>query len=480
MNWRSRRAGSREAAPTNGRQIVVIGGGNAALCAALAAADGGASVTMLEAAPRLLRGGNTRHTRNLRALHDEGDGFVTGSYKEDEFFGDLVEVTGTDLDENLARFTIRDSGSLPAWMQSHGAKWQAPLKGTLGLARTNRFFLGGGKALVNAYYAEAARLGVDIRYDTRVTELLMDGRRCTGVVTSDGARQTLIKGDAFVVASGGFEASREWLREYWGDRADNFVIRGTPYNDGLVLRRLLDLGATRVADPKGLHAIAVDARAPRQDGGIVTRLDSIPLGIALNRDAERFGDEGANIWPKRYASWGRLIADQPDQIASSIFDSQMLSDFIPGVFPPLQANSIAELAALLNLNPVRLEETIRTFNAHVRPGGTFDLRHLDDCSTVDLDPPKSHWARPIEMPPFFAYPLRTGVTFTYMGVAVDDRSRIRVDDGGVFDNLYAAGEIMAGNILKQGYLAGFGLTIGSVFGRLAGTQAAMQAGGSNA
>ena len=114
------------------------------------------------------------------------------------------------------------------------------------------------------------------------------------------------------------------------------------------------------------------------------------------------------------------------------------------------------------------------YNSAVQPGA-FDHTTLDNCSTAGLTPPKSHWARRIDRAPFYAYPLRPGITFTYLGVTVDERARIIWQDGRPAANLFAAGEIMAGNILGQGYLAGLGMAIGTVFGRQAGAEAALRA-----
>ncbi|HET7199099.1 MAG TPA: FAD-binding protein, partial [Burkholderiales bacterium] len=184
----------------------------------------------------------------------------------------------------------------------------------------------------------------------------------------------------------------------------------------------------------------------------------------------RFYDEGEDFWPKRYAIWGRLVAQQPGQIAYAIIDAAAMGRFMPPVFPPLRAASIGALAGELGLDAPALEDTVARFNAAVRPG-RFDHARLDDCATEGLQPAKTHWARRIVEPPFFAYPLRPGITFTYLGVRVDERSRI-LFPGGPSPNLFAAGEIMAGNILGKGYLAGIGMSIGTVFGRIAGTQAA--------
>ena len=277
-----------------------------------------------------------------------------------------------------------------------------------------------------------------------------------------------------VLAAGGFESNIEWLREAWGDAADNFIIRGTPYNKGRVLRLMLDAGAESVGDPRACHAIAVDARAPKFDGGIVTRLDCVSLGIVVNKHAVRFYDEGEDFWPKRYAIWGGLIARQPDQIAYSIIDAKAVGRFMPSVFPPIAAGSIRELAAALQLPAETLQATVDTFNHAVRPG-SFDHAVLDSCRTEGLVPEKTHWAQRIDTPPFWGYPLKPGITFTYLGLKVNERARVIMSGGEPSGNIYAAGEIMAGNILRKGYIAGVGMTIGTVIGRIAGAEAARHA-----
>jgi len=454
--------------------VVVVGGGNAALCAALAAGDAGADVLLIERASRLMRGGNTRHVRNLRHAHLGPDRFVSGAYPVDELLADIGAVTGDEGDADLTRLLAEQSVEIPGWAWDHGVRWQAALRGTLSLSRTNRFFLGGGKSLVNAYHITAANRGVKVLYDSTVTDLDFDGQRCRGVVLRTGDETMTVSAGAVVVASGGFEANREWLRQYWGDAADNFVIRGTELNDGLVLRRLFDHGACAIGDPTRFHAIAVDARAPRSDAGILSRLDAIPFGIVVNRAGVRFYDEGEEIWPKRYAIWGRLIAEQPDQIAYVILDAKSIEEFMAPLYPPIEAKTVGELAEALGLDRSAVEGTVETFNRHVSPTGTFSQSELDDCRTIGLELPKSHWARRIDAPPYYAFPLRTGVTFTYHGLRVDAAARV-IGEQGPFENLHAAGEIMAGNVLTRGYLAGIGMTIGSVFGRLAGREAARHA-----
>ena len=460
--------------------VLVVGGGNAALCAALMAREAGASVRLLEASPLLWRGGNTQHVRNLRCMHDAPQDVLIDAYPEEEYWQDLLKVTGGQTDEALARLVIRASSTCRDWMRSHGVHFQPPLSGALHVARTNAFFMGGGKALVNAYFRSARALGVDIRYDSPVEAIEMDGDRFVAArVRVGGGRTERVEARACVLAAGGFESNLDWMREAWGCNeagewpADNFLIRGTRFNQGVVLRALLDAGADRIGEASQSHCVAIDARAPLYDGGICTRIDCVSLGIVVNRDAQRFHDEGEDFWPKRYAIWGRLVALQPGQIGYSIIDSKAVGRFMPPVFAGTRADSIAGLATALGLPVARFEETVRAFNAACRPGN-FDHTTLDDCRTEGISPSKTHWALPLDTPPFFGYPLRPGITFTYLGLKTDETAAVHFG-GAPSPNCFVAGEMMAGNVLGKGYTAGVGMSIGTAFGRIAGTQAARAA-----
>ena len=459
-----------------GTDVLVIGGGNAALCAALMAAEAGASVRLLEAAPREWRGGNSGHTRNLRCMHDAPQDVLVDAYPEEEFWQDLLKVTGGITNEKLARLTIRASSTCRDWMRRHGVHFQPPLSGALHVARTNAFFMGGGKALVNAYYRSAEKLGVQIRYNAPVDPLeIENGRFIAAWVGNERIVAT-----SCVLAAGGFESNIDWLREAWGQNehgewpAENFLIRGTRYNQGVLLKHMLnDHQADRIGDPTQAHMVAIDARAPLYDGGICTRIDCVSLGVVVNTRAQRFYDEGEDFWPKRYAIWGRLVAQQPGQTAYSIIDSKAIGRFMPPVFEGVQANSLPELAQKIGLDVDTFMQTLNDYNQACRIG-TFDHTVLDDCHTAGVTPAKTHWARTIDTAPFYAYAVRPGVTFTYLGLETDETTAVRF--GGVAsDNLFVAGEMMAGNVLGKGYTAGVGMSIGTAFGRIAGTQAALAA-----
>lgn len=451
---------------TTSYDIIVVGGGNAALCAAIEAAEAGARVLILEAAPKSYRGGNSRHTRNFRCMHDGPLSVLIDTYGEDEYFDDLLRVTKGNTDEKLARMVIRNSQECQPWMEAHGVQFQPSLSGTLSLGRTNAFFLGGGKALVNAYYRKAQALGVGVHYEAEVVHVGMSAGAFTHVELKDGSK---IEGRALVIASGGFQADLDWLTDAWGPAARNFLIRGTPFNRGVVLRDMLDQGAGGVGDPTQCHAVAIDGRAPKFDGGIVTRLDCVPFSVVLNKHGQRFYGEGEDVWPKRYAIWGRLVAAQPDQVAYSIIDSRSRDLFMPSVFPPIKADTLDELRIKLDL-PIAAMQTFDSFNAACGEGA-FSPQELDGLATDGVTPAKTNWARPLSEPPFYAYELRPGVTFTYLGLQVDETARVQAGETPLA-NVWAAGEIMAGSILGEGYLAGFGMTIGTVFGRIAGKEAA--------
>jgi tricarballylate dehydrogenase len=361
-------------------------------------------------------------------------------------------------------------------MRRHGVHFQPSLSGALHTARTNAFFMGGGKALMNAYYRSAQALGVQVRYEAPVERIeLQDGAFVAAYVGDER-----ITAQTCVLACGGFESNREWLRQAWGQNAqgewpvDNFAIRGTRYNQGTLLKQLLELGADAIGDPTQAHMVAIDARAPLYDGGICTRIDCVSLGVVVNREARRFYDEGEDFWPKRYAIWGRLVAQQPGQVAHSIIDAKAVGRFMPPVFAGVQADSLPELARRIGLDVDTFMHTLNDYNAACRIG-TFDHTTLDDCHTDGILPAKTHWARPIDTPPFFAYALKPGVTFTYLGLKTDATSAVHFA-GEPSRNLFVAGEMMAGNVLGKGYTAGVGMSIGTAFGRIAGVQAARAAG----
>lgn len=447
--------------------VLVVGGGNAALCAAIAARRLGASVLMMERAPKEMRGGNARHSRNMRVMHEAPTSLMPGAYVEDDFWSDLRPVTGDDTDEALGRLLIRESAGIVEWMAANGVRFQETGDGILPPSCKTAFFLGGGMALVNALYATARRLGVEILYDTDVRALSLEDGRVREVALARDGVEASVRARAVVVCSGGFQANFDWIREAWGDRAAHCLVRGTPFAMGSVLRSLLDQGVAPAGDPAHAHIVAVDGRSPTFDGGIVTRLDSIPFGIVVDRHGKRFHDEGADVGPTRYALWGERVAALPGCIAHSIFDAEIEGNFKPSIYPAIRADSVGALAVALGINPAALEATVQDFNAAIRDATR---------PTEGVTPPKSRLALPLAAPPFGAYPVRPGITSTGLGVRVDERARVLMADGRPSENLFAAGVIMSPNILRgDKYLAGTAMTIGAVFGRIAGREAARHA-----
>ena len=322
--------------------VVVVGGGNAALCAALSARERGASVLVLECgAAGLSRRQQPPHPQP--ALHARAPtASLSDAYREDEFFDDLRRVSGEAIDEPLARLAIRESATCGAWMGVRGVRFQSSLRGTLHLGRTNLFFLGGGKALLNAYYARgaAARHGRGLRrrgrgHRTRRQPLPLGGRRARA-----SRRRALRPAPSWWRPAASRRTSSGCARSGatpWTGSS----IRGTPYNRARCCGCCSTPGAEPVGDAAACHAVAVDARAPKFDGGIVTRLDCIPFGIVVNVHGQRFGDEGEDFWPKRYAVWGGLVARQPDQAAFVIIDAKVAGAFMPSVYPPIVAGRSA-------------------------------------------------------------------------------------------------------------------------------------------
>ena len=327
---------------------------------------------------------------------------------------------------------------------------------------------------MNSYFKTCEKLGIDIVFESEVEDVEMEGSKFVAAQVRHKGELYRVEARTVVLASGGFEANIEWLKEGWGDIAENFLVRGSPMNTGKVLRSMLNNGAKSVGVPEQCHAVAIDGRAPQFDGGISTRVDCVIFSVVVNKNGDRFYDEGEDIWPKRYAIWGRLVAKQPDQVAYAVIDSKSMGLFMPTVYSPIQSDTLAGLAEQLGVDAPTMEKTIADYNAGVQPGD-FNATELDGCHTEGVEPKKSNWARKIDTPPYYGYPVKMGITFTYLGLEVNKRAQVFMNDDKPAQNIWAAGEIMAGNILGQGYAGGTGMAIGNVFGRIAGEEAARHA-----
>ena len=390
----------------------------AALCAAISARQAGVSVLMSEAAPWELRGGNTRHSRNLRIMHAEPTAEIPGAYSEAEFMNDLAKASNGACDQTLAAALVRKSASLPSWLASHGVVFQTE---HIPFSRKTAFFLGGGMAALKALYDAAGRAGVRIAYGHPVESVQLNG----GVAGCFRAR-------SIIACCGGEQANTA---------SHGYINRGTPFAKGEVLRSLLSQGIAAVGSAEAGHLVAVDARFSGPDGGIVTRVDGMEHGMAVDLAGRRFQDETAIKGPARYSVWGRLVAGLPERRAALILDAAGFRKIPAFALPPLQACSLADLASQLRMDPDAL-----------RQSATESGR--------------------VAEPPFFAFPMRPGIAFTCLGVKVDEKTRVVREDGTACAGIFAAGMIMAPNVLGTGYLAGGGMTFGAVFGRIAGEEAA--------
>ena len=464
--WRSPHLPAEQ--PDSAPDVLVIGGGAAALCAAITARRAGCSVLLAEQAPLAQRGGNTRHSRNLRLSHPAPTPFTSGVYHADEFWSELDRATDGTADPNLGRLLVEHSAQLTDWLLAAGVPLQPLVSGVLPESRRTAFLLGGGKTLLNRLYALAERLGVRIWYDCEISAPQLEDGRIVHLTAQHAHTSYPLRPRTVIACCGGGQANRAWLRQHWGTVADGFINRGTPFATGNLLASLLQQGALAVGDPRAAYLVAVDGRSPADDGGIVTRVRSMPEGIVVDTSGRRRHDEGGDTASTRYALWGQRLAHWPEQLGYLILDARGQRAAPPALYPPIQAPTLAALAALLDIDSAALCATVADYNAAVRPAAT---EHASGY-TVGLDPPKTRHAQPLTEPPFSAYPMRPGITFTYYGVAVDTRTRVRLAAGGVVENLFAAGMLMAPNLMARGYVSGLALTIGLVFGRLAGEEAA--------
>ena len=488
--------------------VAVVGAGNAALCAALAARERGASVTVLERAPEALRGGNTRFTAGaMRVAYDGLDDILAlvpdlgeaerrttdfGSYPADRFFDDMARVTEYRANPDLVEVLVRESLPTLEWMRGKGVRFM-PMFGrqAFEVDGRRRFWgglaieaWGGGPGLVEAEAAAAARAGIDVRYGARAVGLEMDGPRAVGVRVRAGGREETLAARAVVLACGGFEANAEWRARYLGPGWDLARVRGSRFNTGDGLRMALDAGALPVGNWSGCHAVAWDRNAPPfgdLEVGDGFQKHSYPFGIVVNARGERFLDEGADFRNYTYAKYGRAILEQPSQFAWQVFDARadglLRDEYRIRRATRVEAGTLEALAARLEgVDARRFLETARAFNAAVATDVPFDPTVKDGRGTRGLAVPKSNWANPLDAPPFKAFAVTCGITFTFGGIAIAPEARVVDAEGAPIPGLHAAGELV-GDLFYFNYPGGAGLTSGAVFGRRAGASAADFAAG---
>jgi tricarballylate dehydrogenase len=488
--------------------VIVIGGGNAALCAALSAREHGAKVLVLERAPEEQRGGNSAYTGGgFRMVHhgaetvktvvpDLSEGEIAstdfGEYTAEQYFDDLGRVTQWYCDPDLAETVVRQSTETVQWLYGRGVRF-VPRFGRYAFKHEGKFTFfggtvveaaGGGRGLVQAEYKAAERHGVAIRYNTQAIALRRGRGGVEGVrVVADGVEED-IRAIAVVLAAGGFEANREWRTRYLGPGWEMAKVRGTRYNTGDGIRMALDIGAQAYGQWSGCHSVSWERHAPdfgEIDRPVTMSRNGYPFSIMVNAEGRRFVDEGADFRNYTYAKYGRVVLEQPGSYAWHVFDSQvehlLHEEYRSRGATKVVANTLEELVAKMeDVNPPQFLQTVREFNTAVKREAAFNPNVKDGKCTTGLAINKSNWANPIEKPPFSAYAVTCGITFTFGGLKIDTATRVLDIADAPLPGLYAAGELVGG-LFYYNYPGSSGLMAGSVFGRIAGREAAAYARG---
>ncbi|GAA1515360.1 FAD-dependent tricarballylate dehydrogenase TcuA [Nocardioides humi] len=482
--------------------VVVVGAGNAALCSAITAVEAGASVVVLEKAPRDARGGNGAFTggflrfafdgiEDLRSVVDltaeEERLLEVGRYSPEDFFLDVAELCDYRSEPDLVDLLVSASLESVRWLRTQGVHFLPTLglhaPDPAGVVRMRGVHpavevSGGGAGLLGALFRRAESIGLPIHYATAATRLVTDDAgRVTAVTVREGRVARTIEAGAVVLACGGFESDPELRARYLGTSWDLARVRGAAGNTGDGIRMARDVGAQAAGHWSGCHAAPLDLNAPLYgdrdlSDAFVRR--SYHLGVLVNRDGERFLDEGADLEARTYSWVGQRIIEQPGQVAFQVFDARAAALLRPEYAlrqaTRLVADTVAELAAKAGVNAAALERTVDGFNAGTS-GAAVDPRTIDGVATTAVSPPKSNWAASIVQPPFVAYPVTAGITFTFGGVRVDADAQVVAEDGEPIGNLCAAGE-MVGGLFFGNYPTGCGIMAGTVFGRTAGRTAA--------
>jgi tricarballylate dehydrogenase len=485
--------------------VIIVGGGNAALCAALSAREHSQSVLLLERAPEEEAGGNSRFTAglmrvvyngvdDLRELIELSEDEVArtdfGAYTTEQFLDDMARVTEYRCDPDLTELLVKESFPAVRWMRSKGVRFTAAWgRQAFNIGGRFKFWggltveaVGGGPGLVESLTQIARKNGIEIWYTARAVSLLVDDAGVHGVVLKKSGKTQEVKGKAVVLAAGGFQANTEWRTRYLGPGWELAKVRGTRFNTGDAIRMALEAGAAPVGNWSGCHAVAWERNAPEFGDlavGDQFQKHSYPWGIYLNAEGKRFVDEGADFRNYTYAKYGRVILSQPGQFAWQIFDakvkSQLRDEYRIKQVTRRTASSLEDLVAKLDdVNAEAALAEIRRYNAAVRQDIAFNPNVKDGRRTEGLAIPKSNWANTIDTPPFEAYAVTCGITFTFGGLKINNHAQVMSSDGEKIPGLYAAGELVGG-IFWFNYPGGSGLTNGSVFGRIAGENAGKSA-----
>jgi tricarballylate dehydrogenase len=479
--------------------MVVVGGGNAGLVAAIEAKNRGAAVVLLEKAPKKSRGGNSRFSDGVFVIAVESDGDYRALLKhaklpkgeleiepfvKDDYYTKVIRLSGGLADKRLTEIFVTRSFETVMWMQEQGVKWDldprfAFKKGDRIFYPAGEAFLqasgGSGESLVEMLYGIAESRGIEILYEAAAGELLgdADGRMC-GVIAKDNDGLVRIDARNVILACGGFQANPQMRRSFLGENWDLVKLRGTRYDTGDGIRMAIEMGAQPLGHWGGCHASPVSEESPMVEASsAASQRYSYPYGITVNRQGERFIDEGENFLGHTYAKFGKEILKQPGSVAFQIFDRKAIPllrvDYQDAV--KVESHSLEELAEELDIEVERFLATIKAFNQAVMDENPFIPYRLDGRRTKGLNPDKTNWAQKIDTPPYRAYAVACGLTMTYGGLKTDEKAQVIDNSGRPVDGLYAVGEI-TGGFFYHNYMGGTGLIRGAVMGRIAGARAA--------
>ncbi|KAH8104835.1 hypothetical protein BXZ70DRAFT_622612 [Cristinia sonorae] len=505
---------------TTNFDCIVVGSGNAGSCAALAAKDSGCSrVLILDKCPPDWVGGNGYFTagahrtvhggladllpivRNVSPGSDLASTIDMDPYTAEDFTGDIMRLGGGRSDPGLVKTLVENSRDAVQWLhdrvrtpftfsfnrQAYLVDGRQKFWGGMVLSTDN-----GGKGVIDAHQKALNEAGVEIWFDTPAIEFILEEEAIVGVVARRDGQAVRLAAPAVVLASGGYESSREMRGKYLGPGWERAKVRGTPYNtgDGLALAR--SVGAKLTGDFAGCHSTCWDFDAAADTGDRLLSnqytKSGYPLGLMVNSNGLRFVDEGEDFRNYTYAKFGREIMNQPGGCAWQVWDSKTTSwlrdeEYGDGVVRKVWANTLEELAETLAedglQDKAQFLDTIHTYNLAVdafvqqHPTTKWDPAVKDDLSTHSLPLPKSNWALPITSPPFLAVKVTCGITFTFGGLAIDPDTAgvLSEETGKPITGLFCTGELVGG-LFYGNYPGGSGLTAGAVFGIKAGREAA--------
>jgi tricarballylate dehydrogenase len=491
---------------TDSYDVIVVGGGNAALCAALSAAETKKKILLLERAPEDEAGGNSRFTAGLFRLAYRGPEDLKslipdlsdeeirntdfGTYTEEQFLDDMARVTEFRCDPDLTEILVKQSLPTAQWMRTRGVRFTAAWgRQAFKIGGKFKFWggltveaVGGGPGLVESLTQIAKKAGIEILYGARALSLISDDSGVHGVRAKVNGQTRELKAKAVVLAAGGFQANTEWRTRYMGPGWELAKVRGTRFNTGDAIRMALDIGAAAHGNWSGCHAVAWDRNAP-ETGDLAVgdgfQKHSYPWGVYINADGRRFVDEGADFRNYTYAKYGRVILQQPKQFAWQIFDAkvkqQLRDEYRIKQVTRVTGNTLEELVAKLDdTDQEAALKELKEYNAAVQTGIPFNPNVKDGRCTRNLRINKSNWANTLDTPPFEAYAVTCGITFSFGGLKISKEAQVINSDGEPIPGLFAAGELVGG-IFWFNYPGGSGLTNGSVFGRIAGASAARSA-----